>query len=231
MRRSLALAVALLVCALVGASGGLGRVVRPLLLRVRRGLREQQGARDLQRHGRAGRPRRRRLQRPDLLQRHATAGADDQPDRDRRGRRRVRGRAHRPRTRDPRPVADQTNGSGWFNGDDAIVLRKGTTVLDLIGQIGFDPGTEWGTGVTSTADNTLRRKPTITAGDTERRGRVRPGRRVGRVRRPNTFDGLGAHTVTAAARRRARRRSRVLQGTARHGGGLRDGPERHGRPR
>ena len=40
--------------------------------------------------------------------------------------------------------ADQTNGSGWFNGDDAVVLRKGTTVIDAIGQIGFDPGTEWG---------------------------------------------------------------------------------------
>src|SRR5688572_27803546 len=54
--------------------------------------------------------------------------------------------------------ADQTNGSGWFNGDDAVVLRKGTTVLDVIGQIAFDPGTEWGTGLTSTADNTLRRR-------------------------------------------------------------------------
>jgi predicted extracellular nuclease len=61
--------------------------------------------------------------------------------------------------------ANQTNGSGWFNGDDAVVLRKGTTVLDVIGQIGFDPGTEWGTGLTSTADNTLRRKPTVTGGD------------------------------------------------------------------
>ena len=36
--------------------------------------------------------------------------------------------------------ADQTNGSGWFNGDDAVVLRKGTTVLDVLGQVGFDPG-------------------------------------------------------------------------------------------
>ncbi|MDT9111101.1 hypothetical protein, partial [Escherichia coli] len=54
--------------------------------------------------------------------------------------------------------ADQTNASGWFNGDDAVVLRKGTTTLDVIGQIGVDPGTEWGTGLTSTADNTLRRK-------------------------------------------------------------------------
>ena len=28
-------------------------------------------------------------------------------------------------------------------------------VVDVIGQIGSDPGTEWGTGLTSTADNTL----------------------------------------------------------------------------
>ena len=55
-------------------------------------------------------------------------------------------------------AADLTNGSGWFNGDDAIVLRKGTTIIDLIGQVGFDPGTEWGAGLISTADNTLRRK-------------------------------------------------------------------------
>ncbi len=61
--------------------------------------------------------------------------------------------------------ADQTNGSGWFNGDDAVVLRKGTTVVDVIGQIGFDPGAEWGTGLASTMDNTLRRKPTVTSGD------------------------------------------------------------------
>jgi predicted extracellular nuclease len=61
--------------------------------------------------------------------------------------------------------ADQTNGSGWFNGDDAVVLRKGTTVVDVIGQIGLDPGTEWGTGLTSTADNTLRRKTSVSAGD------------------------------------------------------------------
>ncbi|HET7143472.1 MAG TPA: lamin tail domain-containing protein, partial [Anaerolineales bacterium] len=62
--------------------------------------------------------------------------------------------------------ADQTNGSGWFNGDDAVVLRKGTLIIDVIGQIGTDPGSEWGTGLTSTADNTLRRKGTIEAGDT-----------------------------------------------------------------
>src|SRR5688500_4961443 len=49
--------------------------------------------------------------------------------------------------------ADQTNGSGWFNGDDAVVLRKGATIIDSIGQVGFDPGSEWGSDATSTADN------------------------------------------------------------------------------
>ncbi len=62
--------------------------------------------------------------------------------------------------------ADQTNGAGWFNGDDAVVLRKGTTIIDSIGQVGFDPGTEWGTGLVSTADNTLRRRSSVSAGDT-----------------------------------------------------------------
>src|SRR5262245_34300708 len=65
--------------------------------------------------------------------------------------------------------ADLTTGAGLFNGDDAIVLRSGGTsgpVVDSIGQVGVDPGTEWGTGLTSTADNTLRRLPSITAGDT-----------------------------------------------------------------
>lgn len=63
-------------------------------------------------------------------------------------------------------VANQTNSSGWFNGDDAIVLKNGNTVLDSIGQVGVDPGSEWGSGLTSTADNTLRRKTSITTGDT-----------------------------------------------------------------
>ncbi|MBK7501150.1 MAG: endonuclease [Ignavibacteriales bacterium] len=63
-------------------------------------------------------------------------------------------------------VADQTNGSAWYNGDDAIVLKKNGIVIDAIGQIGFDPGTEWGSGLTSTADNTLRRKSGVITGDT-----------------------------------------------------------------
>ncbi|MBZ0182105.1 MAG: endonuclease [Melioribacteraceae bacterium] len=63
-------------------------------------------------------------------------------------------------------VADQVSGSSFFNGDDAVVLKKGSSIIDVIGQVGFDPGTEWGTGLTSTADNTIRRKASVTAGDT-----------------------------------------------------------------
>lgn len=64
--------------------------------------------------------------------------------------------------------ADQTSSASWYNGDDAIILRKGGatgTIVDAIGQIGFDPGTEWGSGLVSTADNTLRRKSGTTMGD------------------------------------------------------------------
>lgn len=64
--------------------------------------------------------------------------------------------------------ADAFNGAGWYNGDDAVVLYHVPTAtnVDVIGQIGFDPGSEWGSGLVSTADNTLRRKTTVTTGDT-----------------------------------------------------------------
>jgi len=52
-----------------------------------------------------------------------------------------------------------------WNGDDAIELKCDTTTLDVIGQIGSDPGAEWGSGAESTADNTLLRQCTVTTGD------------------------------------------------------------------
>jgi predicted extracellular nuclease len=89
--------------------------------------------------------------------------------------------------------ADQTNGAGWFNGDDAVVLRKAGVIIDVIGQIGFDPGTEWGTGLASTADNTLRRKSGITAGDTNGSNAFNPAVEWDGFA-TNTFDGLGGVT-------------------------------------
>jgi hypothetical protein len=54
----------------------------------------------------------------------------------------------------------------FFNGDDAIELACGATVLDIIGQIGFDPGTEWAMGGVGTQDETIRRDCAVTMGDT-----------------------------------------------------------------
>ncbi len=90
--------------------------------------------------------------------------------------------------------ADQTNGSGWFNGDDAVVLRKGTSVLDVIGQIGFDPGSEWGTGLVSTADNSLWRKATVCAGDPLPSNAFDPALEWDGFA-TDTFGGLGAHAA------------------------------------
>lgn len=65
-----------------------------------------------------------------------------------------------------RQRADQLEGGTWFDGNDAVVLRRGPARLDVIGQIGFDPGTGWGSfrGHT-TVDTTLRRAETFCQGD------------------------------------------------------------------
>ncbi|MBI1290305.1 endonuclease [bacterium] len=61
--------------------------------------------------------------------------------------------------------ANVTFSSSSWNGDDAITLCQGTTVIDSIGQIGVDPGTYWGSTI-RTADQTLRRNAGIVTGDT-----------------------------------------------------------------
>ncbi|PKL00658.1 MAG: hypothetical protein CVV56_05035 [Tenericutes bacterium HGW-Tenericutes-1] len=64
-------------------------------------------------------------------------------------------------------MANLTTGSLQHNGDDAIQLLHNSTVIDIIGQVGVDPGTEWGSGLTSTADNSLSRKSDIYTGRTD----------------------------------------------------------------
>ncbi|WP_442792635.1 ExeM/NucH family extracellular endonuclease [Pseudoalteromonas sp. T1lg75] len=65
--------------------------------------------------------------------------------------------AHSSAAADILATASLTNGSGWFNGDDAIVLSKQGVVVDSMGQVGMDPGSSWGEGTSSTQNNTLRR--------------------------------------------------------------------------
>lgn len=50
----------------------------------------------------------------------------------------------------------QVTQSLW-NGDDTITLSKNGVVLDSIGQLGVDPGSAWGSGSITTANDTLRR--------------------------------------------------------------------------
>src|SRR5688572_26411844 len=54
--------------------------------------------------------------------------------------------------------ADQMSPDLDWNGDDTLVVRAGISgaVVDSLGQVGVDPGTEWGSGFASTANNTLR---------------------------------------------------------------------------
>ena len=63
---------------------------------------------------------------------------------------------------------DQTSGSLNYNGDDAIELYNTSTnqSVDIIGQIGNDPGSQWGSGSTTTKDHTLVRKAGVVSGDT-----------------------------------------------------------------
>lgn len=64
-------------------------------------------------------------------------------------------------------LASMLAGSLSFNGDDAITLSHNGIIVDRIGQVGVDPGSEWGAGLSSTQNNTLRRNPGILFGDTD----------------------------------------------------------------
>jgi len=89
-------------------------------------------------------------------------------------------------------------GNCYWNGNDAIVLTHFGDSIDHLGQVGFDPGTEWGTGDVTTANHTLRRKDAITDGDPTFGDPFDPsiewdGFPV------DTFDGLGWHITPGAS--------------------------------
>lgn len=92
--------------------------------------------------------------------------------------------------------ADLLNGAGWYNGNDAVALYHvpSASFIDVIGQIGFNPGTQWGTGLASTADNTMRRKTTVTTGDPNGSNVFDPSIEWDGYAN-DTFDGLGFHNA------------------------------------
>lgn len=99
------------------------------------------------------------------------------------------------------PVYVQSNSPFYFNGDDAVPLIKGTsTLLDLIGKIGEDPGTAWSdaNGTWWTVNKTLVRKPDILHGVTENPDVFMPELEWDSLPR-NTFTELGWHTCDCSA--------------------------------
>lgn len=81
----------------------------------------------------------------------------------------------------------------WYNGNDAIVLRKNGEAIDIMGVVGEDPEGPW--TVTSggeMAEHTLVRKPNIGSGTTD----WNEGMTQWDSYPQDTFDFLGSHTAT-----------------------------------
>ena len=81
-----------------------------------------------------------------------------------------------------------------FNGNDAVTLEKSGAVIDRIGQVGVDPGTQWSGNGVSTLNRTLRRKPTVTVGDNDFAAAFDPSLQWDGFAQ-DTASGLGAHAV------------------------------------
>jgi len=92
-------------------------------------------------------------------------------------------------------VADTTSTITFYNGDDAVVLFKNTDTLDIIGKVGFDPGTNWTVGTGATSEFTLVRKATVSQG--QRNWVI--GATEWDVYPQNTITYLGAHTSSACS--------------------------------
>lgn len=65
----------------------------------------------------------------------------------------------------PPASCDLLSAATFYNGDDAIDLVCSGVTLDVIGQIGFDPGAEWVVGGVGTQNETIRRDCAVTGGD------------------------------------------------------------------
>ena len=88
-------------------------------------------------------------------------------------------------------------GNLTFNGDDVVALSCNGIVLDVIGQIGVDPGAAWGSDANTTLDHTLRRKCAVPSGDVDGSDAFDPS--VQWQSFPiDTFDGLGTRGCSGA---------------------------------
>ena len=92
-------------------------------------------------------------------------------------------------------ISDTLHTITFYNGDDAMWLKKKSTgvILDIIGEIGVDPGVNWAVGTGATSEFTLIRKQAIQGGETN--WTIASGEYD--VYPQNTMDSLGTHTMIA----------------------------------
>lgn len=103
--------------------------------------------------------------------------------------------AHSSASQAIKDIADvQTTTVTVFNGDDAIVLKHNGIIIDSFGQVGYDPGTSWGSTGYETVDHTFVRKSTITVGDTDASDAFDPSVQWDVYAKDN-IDDLGSHTM------------------------------------
>lgn len=90
--------------------------------------------------------------------------------------------------------SDTTNGATWFNGNDALILENITSgdTIDIIGQVGIDPGTNWPVGTGATSEYTLIRKMNVNQGELD----WTVASNQWDVYPQDMFDSLGMHTMT-----------------------------------
>ena len=79
-----------------------------------------------------------------------------------------------------------------FNGDDAIQLLHGTAVIDVIGIVGVDPGTNWSVSTGATSEFTLVRKSSVHNGYNVWAG---SGDTTFDIYPQNTITFFGSHTI------------------------------------
>jgi len=98
-------------------------------------------------------------------------------------------------------LADTTSEATFYNGDDAMVLKKGDTIIDIMGVVGEDPGTAWTVaGVANgMAEHTLVRKPDVTSGSTDWASQAGTNADDSEwiVYNQNDFTFLGSHTMAS----------------------------------
>ena len=95
-------------------------------------------------------------------------------------------------------ASDTTHSMTYYNGDDAIALINTTLgdTLDIIGEIGVDPGSGWTVGSGATNNNTLIRQTSIQGGELVWTVSSATNWDVYAI---DMVDSLGAHTMTPCA--------------------------------